>query len=329
MAQALLQPGLARTLDSGMLHAVEAGLLREGQKRLTSTYLYDEVGSLLFEAICALPEYGLTEADERLLSANASAMVAPFAAGVMVAELGSGSARKTRWVLRALCRRQATRYWPIEISPLALERSQRELAAIAQLTVTPLALDYLQGLNTIAQRRAEPGLSRQPLLVLFLGSTLGNFDPPRAAAFLRAVRALLRPGDGLLLGLDLVKPAALLKLAYDDPAGVTAAFNKNLLARLNRDLGMDFNLAHWQHRALYRSREHRVEMHLRARRRTQVSLPAGEVVAFARGETIWTESSHKFRLNDIAGMLSAAGFRTERQWVDAAWPFAETLALVN
>ncbi|MGH9466609.1 MAG: L-histidine N(alpha)-methyltransferase, partial [Terriglobales bacterium] len=168
----------------------------------------------------------------------------------------------------------------------------------------------------------------RPLLVLFLGSTLGNFDPPAAANFLAQLRRSLLPGDGLLLGLDLVKPAAQLRRAYDDPAGVTAAFNRNLLARLNRELGMDFDLSDWQHRVRYRARERRIEMHLRARRPALVHLPGGETVAFERGETIRTESSHKFRLSDIEGLLARADFHPARQWCDPAWPFAETLAVI-
>lgn len=335
MAETLTLPALPEeSRDNELLQAVRDGLLRPGQKRLPCKYLYDEVGSLLFEAICALPEYGLTAADERLLRAHARDMIGPFPPGVMVAELGSGSARKTRWILRALSsgrkdRRQPLRYWPIEISPFALERSQRELAAVAGLEVEPLAAEYVQGLRTLARRRQQPRLRGRALMVLFLGSTLGNFDPPDAATFLRDLRDLLQPGDGLLLGLDLVKPAAQLRRAYDDPAGVTAAFNKNLLARLNRELGTDFDLTQWQHRAVYRAREQRVEMHLRARRAQRVRLPDGARVAWARGETIWTESSHKFRLRDIGQLLAGAGFRLAGQWVDPAWPFAETLALVN
>lgn len=330
MAETLTLPALPEESgDNELLQAARDGLLREGQKSLPCKYLYDEVGSLLFEAICALPEYGLTAADERLLRAHASDMIAPFRPGVMVAELGSGSARKTRWILRALARRQPTRYWPIEISSYALERSQRELAAIAGLEVEPLAAEYLQGLRTIARRRQQPRLRGRALMVLFLGSTLGNFEPADAATFLRDLRVLLQPGDGLLLGLDLIKPAAQLRQAYDDPAGVTAAFNKNLLARLNRKLGTDFDLTQWQHRAVFRVRQRRVEMHLRARRPQRVRLPEGEAVEFARGETIWTESSHKFRLRNIGQLLAGAGFRLAEQWVDATWPFAETLALVN
>lgn len=316
--------------ESELLRDVRAGLLRAGQKTLPCKYLYDEAGSLLFEAICALPEYGLTAADERLLRAHAGEIIAPLGPGAMVAELGSGSARKTRWLLQALCHRQdATRYWPIEISHLALERSRHELVGLPGLQWEPLAGEYLDGLRTIVGRRLQPRLRRRPLLVLFLGSSLGNFAPREAIAFLRSVRALLQPGDALLLGLDLVKAAARLRLAYADPAGVTAAFNRNLLARLNRELGTDFDLSQWQHRVVCRARERRVEMHLRARRPQRVRLPGGELVNFAGGETIWTESSYKFRLRDIRPLLAAAGFALRRQWRDAAWPFAENLALVK
>lgn len=330
MAETLtLSPLPEESADNELLQAARDGLLRKGQKSLPCKYLYDEVGSLLFEAIGALPEYGLTAADARLLRAHASDMIAPFRPGVMVAELGSGSARKTRWILQALARRRTTRYWPIEISPYALERSQRELAAIPGLEIEPLAAEYVQGLRMLARRRQQPQLRGRPLMVLFLGSTLGNFEPDAAAVFLRELHDLLQAGDGLLLGLDLVKPAGQLRRAYDDPAGVTAAFNKNLLARLNRELGTDFDLTQWQHRAVYRARARRVDMYLRARRPQRVRLPEGAVVEFARGETIWTESSHKFRLRDIGGLLTGAGFRLAGQWLDGAWPFAETLALVH
>ncbi|MGH9481592.1 MAG: L-histidine N(alpha)-methyltransferase [Terriglobales bacterium] len=309
--------------------AAEAGrgLLRPGQKTLPCKLFYDEVGTLLFEAICALPEYGLTAADSRLLRVHAEAMVAPFRPGLRVAELGSGNAMKTRWLLQALCHRQRTQYLPIEISPLALARCQQQLRDLAGLEIQPLPSEYLEGLEELAHRRGD-GLPR-PLLVLFLGSTLGNFDPPAARAFLAAVRRLLLPGDGLLLGLDLVKPAEVLRRAYDDPSGVTAAFNLNLLARLNRELGADFDLRQWQHRVRYAARVRRIEMHLRSRRDQVVQWPPGVAISFRRGETIWTESSHKFEAEAIGPMLAEAGFVPHRQWRDTAWPFAETLGLVE
>ncbi|MGH9394588.1 MAG: L-histidine N(alpha)-methyltransferase, partial [Terriglobales bacterium] len=235
-------------------------------------------------------------------------------------ELGSGSAEKTRWVLEAFCRRQPTVYAPIEISALALERCQRRLAEVAGLELRPQQAEYLAGLQALAR---TPG---EPLLVLFLGSTLGNFEPAAAREFLRQLRAWLRPGDGLLLGLDLVKPAAQLRLAYDDPAGVTAAFNLNLLARLNRELGADFDLRQWQHRVRYDAAARRVEMHLRSRREQIVHLPDDVALRFRRGETIWTESSNKFLPDEIEPLLSQAGFTLRRTWRDRLWGFAESLA---
>ncbi|MGH9476249.1 MAG: L-histidine N(alpha)-methyltransferase [Terriglobales bacterium] len=318
------------TPHSELLRDVRAGLLCAGQKTLPCKYLYDEVGSLLFEAICALPEYGVTAADERLLRAHAEEIIAPMGTGSMIAELGSGSAHKTRWLLQALCRRQrVTHYWPIEISHLALERSRHELADLPGLELEPLAGEYLDGLRAVLARRRSPQLRGGPLLVLFLGSTLGNFDLPGALDFLCSVRALLQSGDALLLGVDLVKPAARLRLAYDDPAGVTAAFNLNLLGRLNRDLGTDFDLSQWRHHVVYDGAAQRIEMRLRARRAQSIHLPGGEVVNFAGGETIWTESSYKYRAREVGDLLAKAGFRLACQWRDPAWPFAESLALVD
>lgn len=306
---------------------VRAGLApSQGQKTLPCKYLYDAVGSRLFEAITLLPEYGLAAADTRLLRTHAAAMVAPFAAGVEVAELGSGSARKTRFLLEALARRgQRTRYFPIEISAPALARAEAELGDIAGVEVQPLHAEYLEGLRELARQRGGSA-RRAPLLVLFLGSTLGNFAPAEARAFLRGLRAHVAPGDGLLLGLDLAKPAEQLLAAYDDAAGVTAAFNLNLLARLNRELGADFNLRLWRHEVRHRRRPERIEMHLRATRRQTVRIPgAGLRVTFAAGETIWTESSHKFRPGGIEPLVSQAGFQLQRVWTDPVWAFAESL----
>ncbi len=304
-----------------------AGLTAGGQKTLPCKYFYDEVGTLLFEVICALPEYGLSDADQRLIEAHAAEVAAACNPGTAVVELGSGSARKTRPLLEALAARQATLYLPIEISPAAIERSRRGLEGVAGLQFRPLAAEYLDGLAQVAARRRAGRLGAERLLVLFLGSTLGNFAPAEAADFLRSVRRHLRRGDHLLLGLDLAKPARQLRLAYDDPAGVTAAFNLNLLARLNRELGTDFDLRQWRHQVKCDRRGRWVQMHLRSRRTQTVRLPgAPRPVSFRRGETIWTESSHKVHRRDIAPLLAGAGFRLRRQWTDEQWPFAETLA---
>src|SRR6202161_2109746 len=305
---------------------VHAGLSRPGQKELLSKYLYDEVGSALFEVISHLPEYGLTRADERLLRRHSWDIVERLAAPVAVAELGSGSGRKTRHLLEALCRRQRTAYYPIEISRSALVMCERELSDIDSISILGFEREYLDGLLEVAaQRRAG-----QHLLVLFLGSTIGNFDRMAGLKFLNQVRRILQPGDSLLLGTDLEKPAHQLIAAYDDELGVTAAFNLNLLARINRELGGDFDLAHFEHVAKINHHTRSVEMHLRSRRRQTINIAAAELSAeFMEGETIWTESSHKYSPQEVFGMARNAGFRCEAQWMDEQWPFAENLLLAE
>src|ERR1700686_614992 len=209
---------------------VRESLTTPGQRELPSKYLYDEVGSALFETICVLPEYGLTRADARLLEKYAGEIVRRLPSPVQVAELGSGSGKKTRWILEALSRRQKTYYYPIEISPSALAALAKELGQIDMVSIVGYEKPYLEGLRSVADGRGE----RDHLLVLFLGSTIGNFDRDAGEKFLREMREILQPGDALLLGTDLEKSVALQLLAYDDPAGGTAAFNLNLLARLNR-----------------------------------------------------------------------------------------------
>src|SRR5260370_346373 len=212
---------------------VRAGLTKSGQRELPSKYLYDEVGSALFEAICLLPEYGLTRADTRLLKKYSEEIVGRLESPVHVAELGSGSGKKTRWILEALSQRQKTYYYPIEISPSALAACAKELGQIDLVSVVGHEKPYLEGLRAVADGRGE----RDHLLVLFLGSTIGNFDRDAGDAFLREMRAILQPGDALLLGTDLEKSVALQLLAYYDPADVTAAFNSNFVARTNRERG--------------------------------------------------------------------------------------------
>lgn len=305
---------------------VRAGLDRAGQKELLSKYLYDDVGSALFEAISTLPEYGLTRADERLLSRHAHAIVDRLPSPVIVAELGSGSARKTRWILEALCRRQPTSYFPVEISSSALVRCRQELAYLDTLSIVGFEREYLDGLLEVTARR-QPS---QRLLVLFLGSTIGNFDRTPGEKFLKAVREILEPGDALLLGTDLEKSIPQLVLAYDDPLGVTAAFNLNLLARINRELDADFDLGKFRHVALYNQDERRIEMHLRAAENLTVTIRAAELtVHFRKDETIWTESSHKFSAEEVVSVARRTGFRCESQWMDQEWPFAESLLLAE
>ena len=305
---------------------VRTGLTKHGQPELPSKYLYDEIGSELFEAISLLPEYGLTRADTRLLQRHAEEMVARMPTPTHVAELGSGSGKKTRMILEALARRQRTFYYPIEISPAALVACEKELGQLDCVSLVGYEKPYLEGLKAVTARR-EPG---EHLLVLFLGSTIGNFDRPAADDFLRQVRAALEPGDSLLLSTDLEKDVSLQILAYDDPVGVTAAFNLNLLARINRELGANFRLRDFRHLALWNAQERRIEMHLQSVRRQRVEIPGASLVfRIEEGETIWTESSHKYFPEEPAAMAEDSGFRQKAQWVDQEWPFQQNLWIVE
>src|ERR1700730_637339 len=226
---------------------VRFGLTKPGQKELPSKYLYDSIGSALFEVISILPEYGLTRADERLLRRHSEDIVARLRPPTVVAELGSGSGKKTRWMLEALSRHQHISYCPIEISRTALTMCERQLGDIESVRILGFEREYLDGLMEVAARRKKG----EQLLVLFLGSTIGNFEHPADVKFLRQIRETLVAGDALLLGTDLEKPIQQLLDAYDDPLGVTAAFNLNLLARINRELDADFNLAQFEPEARF------------------------------------------------------------------------------
>lgn len=307
-------------LDNEFAHEVRCGLSGSGQKTLPCRYLYDDVGSALFEAITYLSEYGLTRADARILQGHAAEITSCFSGPVVVAELGSGSGIKTRPILESLQARQSVRYFPIDLSATALWRCAQELDGLG--AVVPIEKSYLEGMCEVAARRC-PG---EKLLVLFLGSTIGNFEPEAAVDFLTGLQQWMTPGDGLLLGTDLVKPTDRLLAAYDDASGVTAAFNLNLLGRINRELDGDFNLRHFHHEARYRPEEQRVEMHLRSRAQQTVHIGKAQLsVEFGVGETILTEVCYKFRADQIAGLARAAGFRLEHQWLDEAWGFAESL----
>ena len=305
---------------------VRLGLSKDGQKELPSKYLYDEVGSALFEVITVLPEYGLTRAGERLLRRHAHEMVEQLPLPVIVAELGSGNGKKTRWLLEAFSRRQPTKYFPIDISPTALARCQKELGQIDSVSIVGFERAYLDGLLEVAARRQEG----EHLLVLFLSSTIGNFDRPAGEEFLKEVRKILTAGDALVLATDLEKSIPQLLLAYDDPVGVTAAFNLNLLARINRELDADFAVRQFEHFVLYDANERRIEMHLRAKADQTVTIrKANLTVNIRKGETIWTESSHKYNLQEIFEMAARTGFRCGAQWVDQEWPYAQSLLFVR
>ncbi len=298
------------------------GLTKSPQKELPSKYLYDAMGSALFEVISLLPEYGVTRAEERILGRHAAKIVSEVPAPVIVAELGSGAGKKTRVILEALSRKQSISYYPIEISSAALAMCQRELSDIKSISIVGFEREYLDGLLEVAARREED----QNLMVLFLGSTIGNFDGTAGVKFLSRLREILREGDSLLLGTDLRKPIATLTAAYDDPLGVTAAFNRNLLVRINRELDADFDIEQFEHLATFNDQNHNLEMHLRARMDQTVTIArAGLSFRILRGETIWTETSHKYSLSELVEIAQRTGFRWQGQWIDDEWAFAENL----
>jgi dimethylhistidine N-methyltransferase len=302
--------------------AVAAGLLRKGQKTLPPSWFYDEVGSALFEVITVLPEYGVTRAEASMLRTSAAEIVRAAGYPPLIIELGSGTGTKTRHILSAAGRRRHLRYLPIDISRAALDACVRTLDEIPNVAIEPVEADYLDGVTRALAKRG----AGEPVLVLFLGSTIGNFTRSEAASFLRRLKNRLRPGDSLLLGTDLVKSRAALLSAYDDPIGVTAAFNLNLLARINRELDGEFDLSRFAHEARWNERRARIEMHLRARVAQKVHIGAlAAPVSFAAGETIWTESSHKFRADEVPGIGCRSGWAFLRQWLDPDRTFAGTL----
>jgi dimethylhistidine N-methyltransferase len=273
-----------------------------------------------------LPEYGLTRAELRLLRRHTGAMVEHLPPPVAGVELGSGSGRKTRWVLEALACREPVTYFPIDVSASALIKCQQELGHLGAVSMVGLERSYLEGLQEAAARRRPD----QTLLVLFLGSSIGNFDRPAAENFLRDIRRQLKPGDALLLGTDIEKSIRAMLLAYDDPTGVTAAFNLNLLARINRELGGDFIVRQFEHDVRYRQADRRIEMHLRSTRKQTVTIPAADFTCtFREGETIWTEACHKFHVEEIPALARRTGFLCETQWLDPEWAFAENLLIAD
>ncbi len=312
-----------------------AAAVRDGlsarRKRLPPWLFYDEAGSRLFDRITELPEYYLTRTERGILAAHAGAMTALAADGsspgrLRLAELGAGSADKTRLLLKAAIERQGeVVYEPVDVSATALEAAQERIEReIPGVVVAPRVTDYTHGLELV------PCAAGERRLVLYIGSSIGNFDPHEAARVLEGVRAGLQPGDALLLGVDLAKDTRTLLAAYDDAAGVTAAFNLNLLARLNRELGANFDLEAFAHRARWNGPESRIEIHLVSRSPQRVRLSALDLeVEFARGETIHTENSYKYRPGQAEAMLTAAGFAPVESWTDARGWFVVCLGRVE
>ncbi len=307
---------------------VQAGLTAT-PKVLQPKYFYDELGSILFGAICALPEYYLTRAEAEIMHARAGEIAASLPGPVRLVELGSGDARKTRLLIDALLARQGRLdYLPIDISRTALEQSSEELlSAYPNLRVTAWVGDYREALRVIGEEtRDTSGTRFKHTLVLFLGSTLGNLEPPARVELLRSVRGLLQPGDAFLLGVDLKKAESLLIPAYDDPLGVTGAFNLNLLARINRELGGDIDVRSFRHRARYDAELGRVEMHLESLKDQVVTIKSLNLeIPFRAGETIHTESSFKFDAAQIAALAAGAGMELRSSWFDRARQFSSNL----
>ena len=295
---------------------VGEGLSNKNQKSLSPRYFYDDLGSALFEAITYLPEYGLTRADEAILRRHAGEIAQEAGPVRTVAELGSGSGRKTSFVLKALPGKVV--YRPIDVSAAALLTCEKELAEISN--VQPVHADWLHGLASVKREQGSA------MLLLFLGSSIGNLDRDAIVPFLKDVHSKLRPGDHFLLGADLVKDVDQMLVAYDDPVGVTAAFNLNLLARMNRELYANFDLRAFKHQVRWNAAERRIEMHLLSLREQRVFIGAlHSAFHFRAGETIWTESSHKFTEIELNGFALASGFQVVKTWIDIEWPFAETL----
>jgi dimethylhistidine N-methyltransferase len=300
----------------GFLDDVLAGLSRP-QKSLSPKYFYDAEGSRLFEAICELDEYYPTRTEIGLLRSAASEIAGLLPAGAALVEFGSGASLKTRILLDAAP--QLGAYVPIDISPEALSEAAEAIRRdYPGLVVAPLAEDF----TTALQLPAE--IAGRPAAGFFPGSTIGNFTPEEAHRFLLGARRLLGAGAQFLVGVDMVKPERELVAAYDDALGVTAAFNKNLLARINRELGGDFDLDAFDHRARWNAGESRMEMHLESLKDQQVEI-AGQRFRFAAGETLHTENSHKFTVEGLARLAQAAGWRLERRWVSAHPAFAVVL----
>ncbi len=307
------QVDLAREVRTGLCAA---------RKRLPCRFFYDELGSLIFEEICATPEYYLTRAEDEILEQNAAAIVGAVPPGATLVELGSGSARKTRRLLEAhVARGGSPAFAMVDISSAALRASAADLrAAFPDTIVLGVAAEYRDGIELLAAEK------REPWLVLWLGSNVGNLDRTEAARFLAGICARLRSGDRFLLGVDRRKDAGVLERAYDDAAGVTARFNQNLLARINAELGGRFDPDAFRHVALYDERAGRIEMHLESLRDQVVRIELLDLdVRFAARERIHTEDSYKYSDPEVEELARASGFVVERAFTDARGQFLSVL----
>lgn len=309
--------------SAGFAEDVRKGLSSE-PKCLSPKYFYDELGSQLFDAICLLPEYYLTRAENEIIERYAEEIVASVPGHKTLLEMGSGSASKTRLIIEALLKSQADLLFiPVDISASALDSSSRILLqSYPPLRIEAFAAEYFAGLAELGKKQ------RGRTLALFLGSNISNFGRDEAPAFLRALRNVLRAGDALLLGADLKKERSVLEPAYDDALGLTAAFNLNLLARVNRELDGDFDLRAFKHHAFYNKDIGRVEIYIESARPQTVTIgKLGMKVQFSAGERIHTENSYKYDLSGIAQLATETGFSCTRTWLDSQNRFSSNLLL--
>jgi L-histidine Nalpha-methyltransferase len=311
-------------LSDKVASSVYEGLLSR-PKWLPSWLFYDSAGSRLFDEITRIPEYYVTRTERAILESCASEIVSRAAGGnaLRLVELGAGSAEKTRLLLSAAVQRQDTVFYePVDVSASALIEAQMRIEEeIPGVLVCPRVADYTHELEL------DSTLPKERRLVLYIGSSIGNFEPGESLLLLERVRAALDPGDCLLLGVDLVKEQSVLLTAYDDQAGVTAAFNRNVLVRLNRELDADFHPESFAHRAIWNAEKSRMEMHLVSETKQTVWLPSIDLrVEFAAGESIHTENSYKYRPGDAEALAAKAGFAHEATWMDERGWFAVCLA---
>ena len=331
MSVAASPAALSVVVDEHLAATVVEGLTNR-PKRLPAWLFYDAAGSQLFEEITGLPEYYLTRTERSIFAEHGHEIIARAAgdAGLRIAELGAGSAEKTRLLLAAaIATQKSIVYEPIDVSSSALDGAraciEREIPGV---TVAPRVMDYTQGDGS--RLHFAPTGPRERRLVLYIGSSIGNFEPADALRLLCRVRAALRHGDSFLLGVDLVKSVNTLLDAYDDAAGVTAAFNRNVLVRLNRELDGNFDLDAFSHGVMWNPMMSRIEMHLVSRVSQQVSIGALDLtVDFACGESIHTENSYKYRSGQAEALLSQAGFTPAATWTDPRGWFAVCLARVS
>ncbi len=314
---------LQYVVDPAMAREVREGLSAM-PKRLPAKFFYDEIGSALFEQITDLPEYYLTRTERAIFEDYAAEILEAAGPSLTLVELGAGTASKTCILIEELLQRQTRAlFYPIDVSPSALSEAVRQMAVLfPQLRVSPIVADYTGGVPALTRINGRK-------LVLYIGSSIGNFEPSQAVAMLRRIRRSLRAGDALLLGTDLAKSSKILLPAYDDAQGITAQFNKNMLARLNRELDADFDLDAFRHVAVWNKRCSRMEIYLESTKKQSVFLPALDLdVRFEKDERLHTENSYKYTSEMVLTIVRESGFKLEKSWSDPKRWFGVHLARV-